>query len=372
MTRIALLVSCAALCFAGSGCSGRNVVGTSFTLSNGVELLGGSDSSQVTTLSGSCTLDPTVGGITCDGVVIRLNTPGVWQGIGWQLRAPSASNCAGSSAAAKQLSTFSFGSLVIAPGATLSYSGSALPVALVAADSIDLQGTIAVDPHGGAGNNQPTADDTGPAPGGLSPIDGTQGAGGGGGATVGGAGGNHGAAGGAAISAPLDPLCGGSAGGGQGTVAGGTSTRGGDGGPAIMLAANKKISLGGMSCGVNADGFTADDVVAQSGAGGGSGGTILIEAPTVEIAANCTLSARGGKGGDGTGTNGQGVDAGAVSGDGGGGGGGGMSAPRPGSDGTRGGGGGGAAGFIRIHALACPSSLGASQPTPTCTSSAAL
>src|SRR5579885_1468721 len=122
-----------------------------FTPSNGVRWFPGTDASKTTTLSGNCEITPERGEITCDQLTIRLNTPGVWEGLGWEEIA-QASNCAGTALQAPRLSIFSFGNLSVAPGTKItSPFASNDVVVLVAAHRIDWQGQI--NPGGGA---QPT------------------------------------------------------------------------------------------------------------------------------------------------------------------------------------------------------------------------
>ena len=203
-------------------------------ISNGVDIMPGVDPDRVTTLSGGCRIDTDVGAIDCEGLVIRLNAPGVYEGIGWEVIAPTASTCAGSATPAPRIAVFSFGSLQIEPGASVTVQGSHA-AALVAADSIDISGQV----WAGAGRFLPSgfggleqdAVMRGPAPGDNVSGETASGAGGAGAATAGGAGGNAGGAPGAQLSAQLEPLCGGSAGGSVGDLfPNGGSVNYGDGG----------------------------------------------------------------------------------------------------------------------------------------------
>ncbi|MDB4967791.1 MAG: hypothetical protein JWN44_3480 [Myxococcales bacterium] len=362
MTR---LLSTAVLC--AVGCTGQNVIGTNFVLSNGVSLMSGTATNQQTTLSGSCTVEPDVGRISCDGLTIRLNTPGVWQGIGWELRAPVAASCTGSSVPAPKIAVFSFGSLLIAPNTTVK-SPTQTAVALIAADTVTIRGAIFATPPPSPGLAGASLPPYGVSPGQwvtTSPW--TEGAGGAGGATAGAAGGNNGAQGGDAVPAQFDPMCGGSSGGAVGTYSvddmggggGSVSAVQGNGGGALLVAAGNRIefdgSAGGM-CGVVADGSEGGSNPTGPGAGGGSGGVVLVESPTVKFDGSCGgLYARGGRGG--TSNFGNGPPGGA---------GGGSAPPAVGADGNLGGRGGGAGGFIRVRAKACPAGYGTSAPTPTC------
>src|SRR5215475_2473845 len=58
--------------------------GFGFTPSNGVRWLPGTDAGKTTTLSGACQITAELGQITCNQLTIRLNTPGVWEGLGWE------------------------------------------------------------------------------------------------------------------------------------------------------------------------------------------------------------------------------------------------------------------------------------------------
>lgn len=343
-----------ALCAMAAACDGRNTIGTGFTISDGVTLMGGIDTNKTTVLLGDCRLQASVGRIDCGGLTIRLNTPGVWQGIGWELRDPTMRNCAGSSVAAPKLAIFSFGSLSVPANSTLRiYDPTA--VALVAANSIDIKGQILSyvdDPFGGS--IMPGSAKGGPSPGSSASETGTQGAGGAGAATAGATGGNAGAAGGPAVPPQLDPMCCGSVGGFIGHQGGFFVGGPGIGGGAILVAARHSVTLdGAVDCGVHADGGDGTMSMMYPGPGGGSGGVVMVETPSLTIASSCGLFARGGKGGNQV--NGA---AGGVGGT--------DSPPAAGGDGAFGGGGGGAAGFIRVRTKGCPTSYGGSQPTPSC------
>ena len=144
--RSAHLVASLALALAGCGDGGNPTQsdgGLTFSFSNGITPLHGVDPAQVTTLSGGCGVTPETGEIQCGNEIIRLNTPGIWQGIGWQLVDAHQSNCAGTSMSAPKIGVFTFGSLAIAPGSLIT-SQSNTSFAFVAAKTIDVQGAIRV------------------------------------------------------------------------------------------------------------------------------------------------------------------------------------------------------------------------------------
>jgi hypothetical protein len=342
--------------------------GTEVTFSNGAEVMDGVDAAGVTTLAGNCTIRADEGRIDCDELVVRLNTAGVYENIGWEVVPPAASMCAGSDVPAPSVAVFSFGSLVVPDGSQLHIEGSHA-VALVAARSIEIHGEVA----GAAGRtggfpslgSAPLLPDPfepiefGPSPGGDVSGEGKQGGGGAGGSTVGGAGGNAGGAGGPAIVGQFEPLCGGSGGGtvadytpgGGGVIYG---DGGGRGGAALLLAANDSIAIdGGFGCGVFAFGLYGSGSD-RSGPGGGSGGTLSLESPSVTIGGECELSAIGGFGASSP----SGALGGAP--------GDGTNNPEDGAGGDLGGGGGGAAGFIRIRTDACPVDDTGIVPPATC------
>lgn len=135
----------------------------------------------------------------------------------------------------------------------------------------------------------------------------TSGGGGGGGATAGGAGGAQffaASTGGPAYAhADLQPLRGGCAGGG-GSPRPDLKTYGGGAiqitsGTSIHFAANATISVNGISgLGDPGDGSMFSQAIAT---GGGSGGGILLEAPTVKLDSGALLVANGGAGVSGDG-----------------------------------------------------------------------
>lgn len=151
------------------------------------------------------------------------------------------------------------------------------PAIILVLTTVDIQGSVSVAAGGF---------DLGSAPGPGGGQAGGGGAGGGGGSYcgVGGLGGAMGTPipmGGSTYgSAPLTPLIGGSAGGG---ACGNPS-----GGGAVQIVAGVSIAVRQYGV-LNAGGFGA-----TCGAAGGSGGAILLEAPTVQIAGS--LAANGGGG----------------------------------------------------------------------------
>lgn len=230
---------------------------------------------------------------------------------------------------------FDVDSLSVQSGATLILRGT-LPVALVAKHGISVVGIIdargygstgvlcdsgAAGPGGGVGGApsvvQTDAGTTEPGANGASPsgnsgfgqmgATGLDGAGAGGGAygDIGGKGGTTSSAtstpgvGGSIYgNATLIPLLGGSGGGS------GPGNYGGGGGGAVQLVAGGSIVIGPGATGTTAGGVNAGGCggtynlgLYQAAAGaGGSGGAILVEAPTVQIIAQGVLAANGGTG----------------------------------------------------------------------------
>jgi hypothetical protein len=358
-----------------------------FVPTNGIRWMDGADIAKTTTLAGTCQIYGEIGKILCDGVQIRLNVPDVGSGIGWTVTSPIAPNCNGTDAGAPRIAVFSFGSLVIASGATVSVEGKHA-VALVAANTIDVRG--ALDARAGA------SDSYGPAPGAPPPFCDAgavcSGGGGAGGATPGGNGGGPlGAKGGPALVPQVDPLCGGSM----------------RGGGVLALVAGVKVTMSGpatgVGCGVKAAGAGGSvsswsfGTPGQAGNGGGSGGTVLIESPSFGLVPPCVVACNGGGGGGAGGSSPMagcssptGVSGGwpggsatmtldaAVGGDGGsgcppggrGGSGGALGTPATSggaSTGASGGGGGGAAGFVHLRVADCAATATLPiSPKPTC------
>jgi hypothetical protein len=187
------------------------------------------------------------------------------------------------------------------------------------------------------------------------------GAGGGGNVAAGGAGGGVGLSGtgepggpgGVALAYPtVQPLYGGAR---SGTVTGGTHLPGAGGG-IVALVARRSITLEEAATGQDGTVFSTGGGGEGSGAGGGAGGTVLIEAPLVELGGRiCTIGGGGACGITGAGSDGYYGGAGCTgSGDSVAGGAGGAqqgsAAPGTTTCGTaRGGGGGGAGGRILVN-----------------------
>jgi hypothetical protein len=182
------------------------------------------------------------------------------------------------------------------------FTGTAL--AIVATGTITIDGEL--DVYSTAGSK---ADATCTGHPGNETDDGTQvqvgGSGGGGFATAGASGmgptngrAPGGAGGGTVGTATLVPLRGGCPAGGIVTDNGVFSTFGSPSGGAVQLSAGVALVINGM---VNVDGASGyPEQVSGRGSsvyGGGSGGAILLEAPTVTLGSEAKLLARGGGGG---------------------------------------------------------------------------
>ena len=229
---------------------------------------------------------------------------------------------------------FAFGPLTVAPGATLKIYGT-IPVALVSSGDVlvagivdarpfDATGALCAGTVGGPGGGQGGAPGTvvsgmpssgspgtgmGPGGGSTGVTQGGPGGGGGGGHFAGGATGADGchlnspASSGGTGGITYGPgLQGGSGGGGAGAFAG---VAGGGGGGAVQLTATGIVTIGDGTDieGINAGG--CGGVGGTAAGGGGSGGSILVEAPVVQLGIKGTLAANGGGGGanDGSGGN---------------------------------------------------------------------
>jgi hypothetical protein len=298
------------------------------------------------------------------------------------------------------IGVFSFASLDITGTVTLVGSS---PVALVADGDIVVNGVI--DAQGGCvginpgpggwsgGQNAATGAGIGGGGAGMGGGNDCSGGGGGGNGSVGGVGGKSNATantpGGVIVGTVRIPILQGGGGGGGGGVAASGGVGGGGGG-AVQLVSNGTITIGGL---VSAGGCGGKGTILNTGGaggGGGAGGTILVEAVTIQIAATATLVVNGGGGGGGD-TNGvNGANGGATTapagggmggtGIGGAGGAGGASNARPGAPGVdqhNGGGGGGAVGRMRFNTRSGTVSVSGSpvlSPTlgePTTTAGAA-
>jgi hypothetical protein len=187
-----------------------------------------------------------------------------------------------------KLKVFVVKSLRVPAGVTSQIVAGDDPVAIIALDSIEIEGAVSVGTTATSGGfKAPEGAQNGNGPGGGRVA--TTGAGDGGGGYCGKGGDGPGAGGGkgglAYGNAELKPLLAGSSGGGQ---------FGGHGGGALQLVAKNmiRIATGGS---INMGGRGSD----QGGAG--SGGAILLEATEVVVAGK--LAANGGGGGAGTGPN---------------------------------------------------------------------
>jgi len=176
-----------------------------------------------------------------------------------------------------------------------------MPAIIIALGALDLQGSIDVsaDNYDSASNIDviPGSRTTGPGIGGFGNSGGPQAGGGGSFCGVGGYG-APGPTGGfppgmAYGNATMVPLWGGSAGGGANT--GGADQTNGNGGGAIQISAAGSITVHPGAY-INANGSGGVSQGNEQGEGAGSGGGILLEAPTVTI--DGILEANGGEGSD--------------------------------------------------------------------------
>ena len=222
---------------------------------------------------------------------------------------------------------WSVGSFSIAPGVTLTLTGTRSLV-IVAASTVELRGHIAAYGDGAVPGAGGLAGASGPGAGGnggKASANDISGGGGGGHATAGGAGGkkNAGVAGtaGAIANANGAALVGGSGGGhGGGFTAAKCSDpsrgRGGVGGGAVQISAVGKILVastgsidvgGGGGSGGCKDNGSSDDF--RGGGGGGSGGLVFFESVGgIQIDIGAELAAAGGGGGEGGDGNQMGLD----------------------------------------------------------------
>ncbi len=219
---------------------------------------------------------------------------------------------------APSLGVFSWASLTVASGVTISVEGTNALV-LVIRENATINGLIdvsggrgvlsAAGPGGYRGGNNTSQLGSGLGGGASRNYD--AGGGGGGYADIGGVGGNHegdpgGVAGPATGTESNVPLLGGS-GGGRGGNGGTGSGNGGGGGGAFQLSARGEVRFG-LGSGVNAGGGAglggSND---RGGGGGGAGGAILIEARHV-VLEDGTLSVNGGGGGAGANRGNRGAD----------------------------------------------------------------
>ena len=173
------------------------------------------------------------------------------------------------------------------------------PGILVVLGSVNLSGTIDVsaDNFGQSGMAIPGVRTSGAGVGAFGNSGGPQGGGGGSFCGTGG----HGAPASSDGFAPgmpygnasLVPLWGGSAGGGANT--GGADLANGNGGGALQISAAGNIIVHGGAV-INANGSGGVSQGNEQGEGAGSGGSILLEAPTIQI--DGLLEANGGQGSD--------------------------------------------------------------------------
>ncbi len=236
------------------------------------------------------------GSITANAATLRSAGSGTIAGIDFELRGTDAS-------------MFRFASLTVSGPITVIGSRG---LALVADGAIDVEGVIDATASciktaanvggfaGGTSGNSAAGSGAGAGGGGDNST-------GGGGGAYGGNGGNGGrssgtgALGGTAFGDDLISILAGGGGGGGG--GGGKGGSGGDGGGAIELASNTRIAVtsgGGINAG-GCGGYGAQQ--GNGGGGGGAGGTIVLEAPTIAIAGALAVNGGGGgAGGDCTGS----------------------------------------------------------------------
>ena len=291
---------------------------------------------------------------------------------------------------------FSVKSFTVNTGATLKLRGTSA-FALAAAETITVVGIIDARGYDAAGvlcgtpNTTPASDTAyvagpGGSPGGQRTganngsatgagggkgvagfTSGSAGAGGGGFGGRGGNGGGYAISAGGSVAFP-SPIAGGFGGGASGGSGGANGQSGGGGGGAVQLVAGISIEVGGGANpgGVNVGGCGGTGAMfGETGSAGGSGGAILLQAPSISMKALGVLAANGGAGstgstgtraGHGTLSRSTALGSAAVSGYGKGGDGAPGNPPNTplldgenGGTGTKGGGGGGASGRIRLE-----------------------
>jgi hypothetical protein len=308
-----------------------------------------------------------------------------------------------------QLAVLHVSTLLVNTAVVVRVTGSR-PLVVIASGAITIVGRLDASGRNalpGAGGGFPATGDRPGAQGAHNMTYCDAGGGGAGHATGGGIGGNvsgtgsvsgetcaasGGTPGGIAGDAPITVLAGGSGGGpGRGGAAGNVAqcvAAGGAGGGAIQLSSATSITIegdinvggGGGTGGVGDD--TTNCTNRGSGGGGGSAGSIVLQSPSITVAAGAGLVAHGGGGGGGAavGVNGgDGGDGGAAAGTAGtsggnygaiGGAGGASSAPGNGGSNTggdgNGAGGGGAAGRIAVFRSASGTAtlVGTISPAP--------
>ena len=326
------------------------------------------------------TLDTNTGEVVLEPDT-QLRPPGVglMNGISYEREAQPSG--------APGLAIFSVDTLQIDSGGTLRARGDDVPVILVGGDAI-IAGVIDVSAsgriggvggynggtHGNDGGGGAARGDSGERSGGS-----LSGGGGGGHAANGGQGGDDGGATGGQGGMVIDdsggtPLIGGGGGGGNATFFD-DGRSGGGGGGAVQVSAGTALVVSGVVRASGAGGGAGY----SSGAGGGAGGSIVLEAPRVDISGIVVANGGGGGGGQPltldeaqAGENGRDDGDRARGGDGPGGGknggDGGSSADlsgEGGQDGGPAGGGGGAAGRIAFYTEGgAPSVSGTVSPDP--------
>jgi hypothetical protein len=209
-----------------------------------------------------------------------------------------------------KVSVFVMKNFKVEAGTTFELQRGSLPVIIIATGTIDILGTIAIDPGISGGWVNPSGMKTkGAGPGGgAAGDDNGMGAGG---ASYCGAGGKGGlstqmgattmqASPTAAYGSPtLVPLLAGSAGGLGGFGLGGL------GGGALQLTAGTSFNLraSGVIKGGGGGGYFGGQALKDSAGGGGSGGAVLIESQTATV--DGKIAVNGGGGGQGNGGNGD-------------------------------------------------------------------
>jgi hypothetical protein len=363
--------------------------GAALVPSNGVDAGLADETSVPIQISSTVTLDTDTGAIS--GGLTRGAGEGVASDIGYHQRMSGTA----------PLGVFVFASLEVTEAGTMRFIGSRAAVLLIGGEAT-ISGVIDVaagcdglrscpGPGGRAGAIPGTpASGCGSAGDGGSGASNTDGGGGGGGGAAMGA--TGGAAGSAATGAggaicpsspTLVPLVGGGGGGAGGQGATPAVSDGGGGGGAVQITSLTRLIVDGVVDANGAGGgggpLSASGINAGAGSGGGAGGGVLLEAPSIELAASTVLVANGGGGGAGgygdqAGTPGANggrsttVAAGgaAVGGNapGGDGGAGSTAAQSPPTTGGNGGGGGGAVGRIALLTAVPVTLLGTLSPPP--------
>jgi hypothetical protein len=249
---------------------------------------------------GSLTFDPSITGpltLNDDSCFISTEDEGISCGSGQN---PPMDMFTVTMPGGGQAVVFAFTYISIDADSTLNVRGT-LPAIIVALGALDLKGTIDVSADNYDSDSDinviPGSLETGTGAGAFGNNGGPQGGGGGSFCGTGGYG-APGATGGFAPGAAygnanLSPLLGGSAGGG--ISAGGADQSNGHGGGTIQISAAGTIQVESGAV-INANGSGGVSQGNEQGLGGGSGGSILLEAPTVTIAG--LLEANGGEGSD--------------------------------------------------------------------------